>query len=114
MKRTRTSAQVRWEIEQLRAELERVIERENKGTVIVDRHKGGMLMERLITGTATFVTVDRATRVMEFDMSPVRDLDSELMTKFMTVYDLGKRDFRKVNLGTLRQIETPTRIYKIK
>jgi hypothetical protein len=79
---------------------------------IVKRVQLSGLMEKVEKGVVTFTKLNRQTRVMHFEPRDVwnkRDLE----TQFLTVFDLEKGDFRKVNLETVTEVRTDDTVYQV-
>ena len=70
------------------------------------------LMERLKTGTVSFIKLNGDMREMAYESNLEfngRDLDS----KYLTVWDTNLGEYRKVNLTTILEVRSETTVYKV-
>ena len=98
------------------AEAAAIIQRKNAVKIVrTKRAQVSGLMERLKVGTVTFIKLNGNFRNLEFERSEQgtskRDLD--LGTKYLTVFDTEKGEFRKVNLETVLEIKANGVLYKV-
>ncbi|MHA2065311.1 MAG: hypothetical protein ACXABY_13125 [Candidatus Thorarchaeota archaeon] len=106
----RTATRIREEINALKRELDKVL---NKRTAVIKRVQLSGLMELAKRGVVTFIKINGDIRVMEFEPRHIWD-PKDLHTKYLTVYDLRVNDFRKVNLETVIEVEVENVIYKVR
>ncbi len=81
-------------------------------TSAVKRLQVSGLMEMAERGIVAFAKMDGCTRVMFFEPRATWNA-RDLGTKHLTVFDLDKGDFRKVNLETVTNIEIGDTLYKV-
>jgi hypothetical protein len=89
------------------------VREKGKRIAIIKRVQLSGLMELAKRGVVTFVKINGDMRVMEFEPRHIWDT-KDLHTKYLTVYDFGVNDFRKVNLETVTEVEVEDVIYKVR
>ena len=75
-------------------------------------HVSGLLAY-IRTGIVTFTKVNKSVRVMHFEYNVNYDGVQDVHTRYLTVWDIEKGDYRKVNLETISEIETADTLYNV-